>query len=334
MWRPVVTWAADGYLDARLAKEYAKAISVKHVVRPIPASPSWDDHFRCLQDLNWPGTQGPSRPDLVFSGDGGSVGVGYDYLSAERIGWMRTGQVERFVEFFLSRHKLPGTFMRQSAYQRMTEAVCDGVRSELTAIHSCEPGRDLHIFYLRNDQRRHLYPLYENIDTCRVEYLLPFYDGQFMELLASGPVDVFLQHNFYHQWLTRFPQVIMSVPWQTYPGHLPCPVKSNIVGRSQWKKRRKDLFAGKYRDEFWRCARALVGRFFPSPLFSRGRVATAWILHALRIRSYGYVFEACTKCRDYYSRSSGDLVFPRCARSIGPDGARAHEHVPATDETA
>ena len=162
----VVTWATDGYLDGRLAGEYAKALRLKQIVRLTPAVPSWGDFFRCLHDLKWPGTDGPPRPNLVFSGDGGSVGVGYDYLNAECIGWMRTGQVERFVDFFLARHALPGRFMRQSIYRRMGEALCEGVTAELNRIHSHDPGRDLHIFYMKNDQRRHLYPMYENIDTC------------------------------------------------------------------------------------------------------------------------------------------------------------------------
>jgi asparagine synthase (glutamine-hydrolysing) len=316
----VVTWATDGYLDGRLAGEYAKALGLKQSVRPIPAVPSWGDLFRCLRDLSWPGTNGPPHPNLVFSGDGGSVGVGYDYLNAERIGWMRAGHVETFVDFFLARHTLPGRFMRESAYRRMREALYDGVKSEITRIHSFDAGRDLHIFYLKNDQRRHLYPLYENIDLCRVEYLLPFYDGQFLELLESAPVDDFLQHDFYHQWLTRFPPVIMSVPWQTYRGHLPCPVKMRVSGRTQWEKRRTDWFAGKNREAFWRCAWDLVRRDFPSCLLNRPRLWAAWILHALRMRPYGYLFEACVKCRHYSSRSTGELVFPQGVSGAAFDG--------------
>ncbi len=305
-----VTWATDGYLDAPLAQEYAKALGVKQVIRPIPAVPSPGDCLRCVHDLKWPGTKRPPRPNLIFSGDGGSVGVGYDYLNAERIGWMRSGQLQRFVDFFLSRHSLPRRFMRQSAHRRMSEALHEGVKSEFTRIHSFEPGRDLHIFYLKNNQRRLCHNVYENIDTFRVEYLMPFFDGQFMELLASGPVDVFLQHAFYHQWLNRFPPVMMSVPWQTYPGHLPCPVKSTVSGRTQWEKRRTDWFAGRYREAFWQCASDLARRDFPSSIFHRPRLWAAWILHALRIRWYGYLFEACATCRDFYSRSSGELVFP------------------------
>ncbi|MGO9112631.1 MAG: asparagine synthase-related protein [Thermoguttaceae bacterium] len=305
----VLTWATDGYLDARLAREYAKALGLKQVFGPIPAVPSWSDLLRCLHDLKCGAADAAQLPNLVFSGDGGSVGVGYDYLNAERIGWLRTGQVEKYLDFFVARHALPRNFITDSAYRTLNDALYEGVKSELKRIHSADPGRDLHTFYMKNDQRRHLYPLYENIDTCRVEYLLPFYDGQFLELLTSAEVDLFLRHNFYHQWLTRFPPIIMSVAWQTYPDHLPCPVKTEVSGRNQWDKRRRDWFSGKNREAFRRCARALVQRDFPFSLLNRRRLFAAWVLHGLRIQSYGHVLDVCALCQEYYSKCQGDVVF-------------------------
>ena len=40
---------------------------------------------------------------------------------------------------------------------------------------------------------------------------MPFYDGSFLETIISGPIDAFLRHRFYHQWLKRFPREIFEL---------------------------------------------------------------------------------------------------------------------------
>ena len=40
-------------------------------------------------------------------------------------------------------------------------------------------GSRLHLFLMFNDQRRHLADFYENIDLGRLEFQLPFFDGDF-----------------------------------------------------------------------------------------------------------------------------------------------------------
>jgi asparagine synthase (glutamine-hydrolysing) len=305
-----VTWAADGYLDAPLAREYAKALGIKQIVRCIPALPSWKDLLKCLKQLEWTGEESAPQGKLVFSGDGGSVGVGYEYVTSEQIGWMRSGQQSRFIEFLLKQHSLPRSFMHEAIYRDLQDALRDNLKTELDSIHSHDGGRDLHIFLMQNDQRRHLYPLYENIDTCRVEYLVPFYDGCFLELLTSAPVDIFMEHSFYHHWLDSFPPVLKSVAWQTYPGHLPCPVKLTVSGRTQWDKKRADLFRGKNQEAFLRCAQALVRTNFPSPFFERLRLCGAILLHGLHVSCYSYAFDACVQFYDTYSKCDRDVVFP------------------------
>lgn len=304
-----LTWATGGYLDGMLASEYAKTLGLKQLVRFVPAWPTWQDYINCLQDLAWPGMPEGFQSRLVFSGDGGSVGVGLDYVTEERINWMRAGQKDRIINFLVKKHLLPWNFLQHPVRQEMQDALVDGINTEFNHIHSHDGGSDLWIYYLKNDQRRHLHVFWENIDVSRIEYLLPFYDSQFMELLVSGPVEIFLKHNFYHQWLDRFPPVIKSVAWQTYPGHLPCPVPLTVAGRVQWDKNPGDIYRGKNNEAFRRCAQAVFQKGFPSQFFSRSRLIAALILHGLRLRPYGWVFAPYTELHD---------ILSKCSRVVAP----------------
>lgn len=316
-----VTWASDGYLDGALATAYARALSLHHVVRTIPACPTWRDYARAMQSLRWSGTAQPQRPRLVFSGDGGSVGVGYDYLTEEHITWMRAGQRRKVVDYLMSRNVMPSRFLKANVDQSLRDAFRHGIESEFAAIHSHDPGRDLHIFYMKNDQRRHLHQFFEDNDISRIEYLLPFYDAAFLKLTMTGCVDNYLRHYFYHAWLDRFPSIIKSVAWQTYPGHLDCPIPLNVRATSQWNKRRADHFRGKNRQAFRQCARALFSQTFPSTYMKRTRLALALLFHGLRLRPYAYVFEACNylhatclKCDAGFADGEVAKAAPTCTR--------------------
>lgn len=288
-----LTWSSDGYLDGELAKTYASSLNIDHLVRPIPACPTWTDYAQAMQSLYWPTTAQPRQPRLIFSGDGGSVGVGYDYLTEEHVAWMRSGRRHRVVDYLVGRNAIPARYFQSSTGTILQEALQAGVESEFAAISSHDPGRDLHVFYMKNDQRRHLHRFFEDNDLSRIEYLLPFYDASFLKLLTSGPVDGYLRHRFYHEWMDRFPSVIKSVAWQTYPGHLQCPVPTTVSAASQWRKRRSDNFRGRNRQAFQDCARALLSHDFPSKYLKRTWLASALVLHALRLKSYTYAFEAC-----------------------------------------
>jgi hypothetical protein len=109
-----------------------------------------------------------------------------------------------------------------------------GVRKELESIAPKNTGRRLFLFYLLNDQMRHLYRHFEDIDLHAVEFAMPFFDMDFLSLVVASPVGMFLRHRLYNRWLSCFKTPAASVPWQAYPGHeaghLPLPAGI----RSQW----------------------------------------------------------------------------------------------------
>ena len=62
---------------------------------------------------------------------------------------------------------------------RVVEAEIEeaGVRTE----------RGYHLYLMNNDQRRHLHHHFENIDRYRAEFMMPFYDAEFVKLMLSVP---------------------------------------------------------------------------------------------------------------------------------------------------
>ena len=147
-----------------------------------------------------------------------------------------------------------------------------------------------------NDQRRHLANFYENIDLDRVEFQLPFFDSEFLEQILRSPLEGFLRHEFYMRWLAHFPPVALSVPWQAYPGHVPCPLPVPDRLARQWDA---EIFSTSYVEQAKRSLVRDIDKFlksnnFPASIVSPSRLRLANWLTRLGIRNYDYVLKAAT----------------------------------------
>lgn len=256
------------------------------------------------------------RPSLGWSGDGGSVGLGHVYVSGEIVKLMRAGEVDSAVEAYLRQEhaNVPEKFFRPDVAAALSDVLRRGVREELDAVRSADAGRGFHLFLMLNDQRRHLARHFENVDLHRLELQLPFYDSDFLGLVLSVPVEACLGHRFYTKFLACFPPEVTSVPWQTYPGHDPCPLPVPEGLGYQWNgggraSRRRSVA---------RQACALIGAGdFPRGIFSRGRVGLAALAHLAGVRDYGYVIEAARTYHQYWSLSGGRYQMPPAQEGRG-----------------
>ena len=241
------------------------------------------------------------RRRVVWSGDGGSVGVGHVYLNEEIVKRARSGDVDAAIDAFLSHNRYrvnPRIFQSDIATSvaRMPKL---GVKEELNRLECRDPGRAFHVFLMLNDQRRHMANLYENIDQDRIELQLPFFDNDFLALILACPLDGFLGHSFYMRWLEHFPPVVTSRAWQAYPGHVPCPHPIPEGLRYQWE----NPFSKRALDESKRTLLQEMDRFMKSPAFprailNRSALRIAHWLTRLGVRDYGYVLKmAITYCR-------------------------------------
>jgi hypothetical protein len=185
----------------------------------------------------------------------------------------------------------------------------EGLREELDSLHCDDVGRAMHLVLMQNDQRRHLAAHFEGIDLSRVEYQLPFFDSTFIESVLRVPLDFCLGHRLYMEWLRCFPEVVLSVPWQAYPGHEPCPLPVPNGVAYQWGEEvarlRRD---SEQRDLLQQAGQMLGASNFPKRLLRRQFLRFATLLYRLRVRDVGYIIRAAHHYYEYWSKCNGRYV--------------------------
>ena len=246
----------------------------------------------------------PISPNLIWSGDGGSVGMGHVYLNEEIVGLAQRSQEHAAVEAFLRFNptQLAARLFRPPLAESIIAVPTRGIEDELARLTCEDRGRAFHLFLMLNDQRRHLADLFENIDLGRLELEMPFYDSHFLELVIASPVNDFLNHRFYMEWLKQFSAAVTSVPWQAYPGHVPCllPVPDDL--RYQWTDYYDLDTARQMRAAFIQQAdRLLEARKFPESIIDKRRLRVLAWLARLGVRKYDYVIKQAAIFGKYWN---------------------------------
>jgi hypothetical protein len=102
---------------------------------------------------------------------------------------------------------------------------------------------------------------------------------------------------------------VKSVPWQTYPGHEPCPLPIPKDLSSQWDPSSTRELKKLLRPQVLRDAREMLGaERFPSPIFNKWHLRlTSWI-YWLGLRDYGYVMKVAKVYYKYWMISGGKYV--------------------------
>jgi asparagine synthase (glutamine-hydrolysing) len=244
------------------------------------------------------------RPHWVFSGLGGDTACSGMLYDEELLGHLRSGRERKGLELFFARrgYRLIERLFRREHSARMREALMEGASAELRA-HPCEdPARSLNLLEMLNDQRRHLFPHWDNAAAHGLQYHLPFFDSQFLELMLSVPVDWTLYHDLYHDWMEQFDPAIRGVPWQTYPGQKPCPVPVAQSFPTQWESSGSYALTDR---ESWTppLAEVLAARPFPEMLDRN-------YLRYVRLRrvfggDHGYAVAAARKICDIWAQCEG-----------------------------
>ncbi len=290
--------AATGTLDQVLAAQFAEVVGTFH--QDIALDWDADAKFSTTLARAWGGASARQekpvpRPRLVWSGDGGSVGVGHVYLTKENVDRLRAGNLDGAIDEYLCRagaRVLVRLFASELVGQ-LADFPFKGVKEELLALHAEDPGRNFHLFLMLNDQRRHLAEHFEHIDLHRLELQLPYFDSDFVELMVSSPIDFCLRHGFYNQWLHYMPADMLRVPWQAYPGHEPCPLSMPESLIYQWDA---DAFASKRgwdrkRRLLEAAAQLLEAADFPHNLIRKPYLRLAMWAYWLGLRNTSHVLQ-------------------------------------------
>jgi asparagine synthase (glutamine-hydrolysing) len=301
-----INFAPSGSEDLALGKMAAQALGSRHFEFPTGPLDFWDrmhaSHKAWYEAT--PPEERPTRPHELWSGDGGSCGMGHIYLNEQIVELMRQGSTEDAIDCYLKLNGigLPGKLLSRRERQRMVAYPRTGVAEELRRLEAIDVGRRMHVYLMVNGQRRMHTNHYENIDLRRIELVTPFFDAELVKLVLSSPIDAFLRHRFYSVWLKEFQPSVLAVPWQAYPGHDPCPLPTPPGLRNQWddwydKQTSAELSKRdvKLADELLRDPR------LPDGLFNRHVLWLARRLTGMGLGDYGHVIR-CAAVFTRYSR--------------------------------
>jgi hypothetical protein len=255
------------------------------------------------------------RPGLVWSGAGGSSAVGHPGPHRRPVvELLRAGKLERAVEEFcrLGGFQLSPRLVRPELRALLPEIPKLGMLEELADLGCSDPGQSLYLFCLLNEDRWGVANIVEKIDVNRIEYQMPFFDSAFLETMLEIPVDLCFGHAAYVKWLEYFPPVVLSVPWQAYPGSVPCPVPAPPGLPSQWDQGHafaRDLRA-RHRRKLVEIGRGLLrSTSFPDQILNRRNFRLMAYAYRANLRDYGYAIQVADTYHTYWSASK------RCATS-------------------
>lgn len=305
-------FARPGTQDAVFARQFAAAIGAHHREVALPAG--IEDTRRKVMLAPLMVAAGESddhpvaRPRLVWSGDGGSVGFGHVYMSRAVVDTLRAGRRTEAIARFLRERGMAVAHrvLRGAFAEQIATTPARGIEEELDDIHCDDPGRSFYLFLMLNDQRRHLTRHFEDMDLHRLEFHLPFFDGRFLTLVASLPVDWCLEHRFYTRWLDHFPPAVTAVPWQTYPGHVPCPVPPPAGVRYQWEPTElASITAARKQTLLHQAHEMLTAASFPHDVLRHGYLRLTTLLYRAGIRDYGYVIADANTYYTHWQRCTG-----------------------------
>jgi asparagine synthetase B (glutamine-hydrolysing) len=296
-----VNFALPGTQDQFLGDEFAKLIGASHRSIPREAGDNVPDYSQLMSNAIHQIDIDCERPRVAWSGEGGSVMLGLVHVSEQMIGMMRQDRIEAVVNEFVKTEatQVPTKLFRHDVLNNAMEIVRQGIREELDRFHADDPGRNVCLFLLGNDQSQKLNSHFENIDLHRLEFQLPFFDGELLRTIFETRLDWLLQHKFYNRLLPQFGKIVMSVPWQSYPGHEPCslPIPDELT--YQWNEAHQAREHGAKRTRMVQRASHLLGTVdFPGQILDKRRLRLVTWIHATGWRDYQYAIEAA----EIYSR--------------------------------
>jgi asparagine synthase (glutamine-hydrolysing) len=305
-----VNFALSGTQDQFLGDEFAKQAGSIHQSIPREAGDSVPDYSSLMAQVLKKVHVDGERPRVTWSGEGGSVMLGLVHVTAQMIAAMRQGRAESVVDEFVQAEatQVPSKLFRPHVLDNAMEIVRRGVREELTRFNSDDPGRNICLFLLFNDQSQKLNGHFENLDLHRLEFQLPFFDGAFLKTILETKLDWLLEHKFYTKLVPWFGPVVASVPWQSYPGHEPCPLPIPAELAYQWNEDYQAReHAAKRKRMVERASHLLSGVDFPNQILDKRKLRLATWLHATGWRDYQYAIEAAETYSRYAAICRGEF---------------------------
>jgi hypothetical protein len=307
-------FARPGTQDQIFGNAFAEKIGTVHQAIPKQAGDQIPDYASLLSQTWNARRDCPSErpaPLLVWSGEGGSLGLGHIHMNQAIIDLMRAKKIDDAMEeFFRCEYvHLPAKLFKPKTLKVIAGLIKAGVRAELDDLHGPDPARNFYLFLLLNDQRRKLANHFENIDLNRVEFHLPFFDAAFLTSIIRVPIDLCMYHKFYTKWLAHFSPVVTSVPWQAYPDHEPCPLPIPAGLAYQWDEKYQAAERAFQKERVMKQAMQLLNAIdFPREIMSKRKLRLATWIHGRGWRDYEHVIKTAHTYYSYWSACKGVYV--------------------------
>ena len=304
-------FANDGTKDHVLGDAFAKVVGTRHTRTPRTNEVvRWSQLMADVWGNSPYRSQMPvERPSVIWSGDGGSVGLGFVGVYASVIAALRAGKRDDAVKKYFEQHEIsvPLRVFRGRIADDVRDIVHTGVREALDDVRCDEDhGREVYAFRMAHDQRRHLVLHFEDTDLHRLEFHLPFYDADLVTAVAQTPPDYGVGHRLYHESLRFFPPTVKQVAWQAYPGHQPCPIAEPVEAIDQWGQSQKEIVRRSRRAGILgEATRVAFSRSFPRALLDRRYLVATSVAHWAGLGDYGYVLEYAKAFSEMFGVSNG-----------------------------
>ncbi|WP_288378463.1 asparagine synthetase B family protein [uncultured Massilia sp.] len=301
-----VNYAPDGSQDQVFARLVAEQLGLTHTQIETNADNVGQGYRKDAVNAwirqTYPELTAAGKAPVLWSGDGGSVGLGYVYMTPEIVAAMERGATSEAITLFT--RGVPQRIFRRSVVGSIANLTHQGVAEELAALEGPDQGRRFQLFLMLNDQRRHLAQHFEDIDLERIEFHLPFFDADFLDSVLRLPNAWLMGHRFYMDWMAHFPNALTSIPWQAYPGHIPCTLPSPPGLKYQWDVYYdKKMYAQMRRSHARSGYSMLSSARFPGQLISRGTLRLASLLTGAGVRDYSYLIKTAGVYHRYWSRT-------------------------------
>jgi hypothetical protein len=261
------------------------------------------------------------RPALAWSGAGGSSVVGQPGTYRRPVvDLLRAGRLEAAAEEYcrFGDYQVSSRLVRSELRDVVHDIPKRSVMEELADLNCIDPGQSLYLLYLLSADRGGMAEIVSKTDVKRIEYHLPFLDSALVETMMEIPVDLCFGHAAYVRWLQHFPPAVTAVPWQAYPGSVPCPVPIPEGIPSQWEPDDVTVRGLRLRQQRKLCdtaRRLLASAVFPGDILSRPKFRVMTFAHRARLRNYAYAIELADTYHRYLSVSEA-----RWSAGVSPAG--------------
>ena len=306
--------------DQALALAYANKSGTIHQELPTEPGPNWS----AVMAATWRASprrheQIVEHPSVVWTGEGGSVGLGCVYISPEIVTLLRAGDWDAAIAVYLRQQQktILTRILNPELAKQLQGHLHVRLRIELESIRHPDPVRAFYIFLNMNGPRRHLVNHFDTIDQHRLEFQVPFYDSDLLEYLTAIPVDPCLYHQFYVKWLALFDPAVRAVAWQTYPGHVASPVPIPEDLPDQWNAPASAVHRMALERELMaRSAAMLSCENFPGRVLKKVNLQVMRWAWRLRLGNYSYALKAALAYYHYWNMAGGRYQLPPAASGL------------------